>query len=998
MRVIRGGMWLLVLAQWLSSEELPFKSYTTADGLASNRVYRIIQDSRGFLWLGTSGGLSRFDGYQFTNYQLDDNLPRREIFDVLETRSGELWLATSAGLARFNPTASSPASRFVLYKVENVAKRVLVGGVIQDRGDNLWCATTDGVFLLDPRKSGSGLQPVEIGLPPDTRGREVESLFEDSRGALWIGAGPWVYRRLPDGTVERYPLENPKAAYNRIHSFAEDRTGRIWAGGDEAVYQFVREPHLGRPLIERRLFPHLRANAVLRSSEGSIWVADNYLQQIELSAAGEIAAVHTYGRAEGLVDQGTEDLAEDHDGNLWVATATGGAMKITRKGFIKYGRSDGITWVNSVFEDGAGDVVIVADPLTKLHWVDGQGFHEVDIDAMKRVKAFSWGARQITFQDHAGEWWIPTAEGVLRFPSVPIRQLAHARPKAVYTRRDGLGSDDVFALFEDRRGDVWISTIAAGPSGLARWERATGRIRQYTAADGLPRGIPAGTATAFAEDAEGNLWIGFYEGALARYRDGRFQLFGVADGLRGSMVTALYLDHARRLWLATTSGLISIEDTGAAKPRFVPISRSYVVAVTEDQWGRLFLCTDAGIERLNPEDRTATYYTAVDGGLALNNPSCVLRDRSGTIWMGSARHGLVRFTPRNDPPPSPPPILLTGLRISGVAQPVSELGQTRIGPLVLPPGSNEVQIDFVGIGFTASSEVRYQYLLEGDGHGWSTPAAQRTVHLAGLQPGDYRFAVRAVTAGGAASPFPASFGFTILPPIWQRWWFELIAAVTILSAVYLAYRYRVSQLLQLERVRSRLAIDLHDDIGSGLAEIAILTEVAKTRVAPSGGDVLDRVAGRARSLRESMSDIVWAVDPRLDTAADLLRRMRQAAFGLLVAEGMEIDFRAPSDADIGDIELAADRRRHLLLLFKEALTNIARHAHATRVIVQVEVKHRELRLDVRDDGRGFDPQRSNGGNGLRSMRVRASELNADLVIDSHRPGGTRIGIAVPLKG
>jgi signal transduction histidine kinase len=726
-------------------------------------------------------------------------------------------------------------------------------------------------------------------------------------------------------------------------------------------------------------------------------VANSFLQQIEFSEQGEVSAIHTYGRAEGLVDLGTESLAEDHDGNLWVGTYTGGAMKITRKGFTRYGRSEGFSRVRSVFEDKVGDVVIVSEPQTKLHWLDGRGFHTIDIDAMKRVKFWSWGDRQITFQDHVGEWWIPTAEGLLRFSNVPIRQLAHAQPKAVYSNRDGLGSNDIFRLFEDRRGDIWISTIAAGPSGLSRWERTTGRIRQYTSADGLPPGIPAGTATAFGEDAEGNLWIGFYKGALARYRDGRFQLFGAADDLSGGTVQAIYLDHAHRLWLAKSSGLSRILDAGSATPGFTPISSGNVMAVTEDQLGRLFLCTERGIERLNPEDGTATHYTAADGGLALDNPSCVLRDHKGTIWMGSAHHGLIRFMPRNEPGRAPPPILLTGLRIYGVAQPVSELGQTEIAPLALPPERNQLQIDFVGPGFTSADEVRYEYMLEGAGQEWSAPAAQRTVHLAGLRPGKYRFIVRSVTAAGAASLHPASFAFTILPPIWQRWWFELIAALTVLGGVYAAYRYRMAHLLQLERVRSRLAIDLHDDIGSGLAEIAILTEVAKTRGTVSGSDVLDRVAGRARSLRESMSDIVWAVDPRLDTLGDLLRRMRQATFGLLAAEGMEVDFLAPSDGDVEGIEVAAERRKHLLLLFKEALTNIARHAHASRVIIELQVKDHELRLDVRDDGLGFEPERSNGGNGLRSMRMRAKELKAELEIDSQRPGGTRIGIVVPLR-
>src|SRR5215471_18255496 len=345
--MLRSRVWILFFAPWLASEELPFKSYTTADGLPSNRVFRVIQDSRGFLWMGTVEGLSRFDGYQFTNYQLDQNLPSRYVSDIVETRSGELWLATGAGLARFN-AGGTAASRFALYRPNEANKRLGVYSLTQDRAGIIWCGTRDGLFRLDPSKPDAVLQRVDIGLPTDTRGREVESLFEDSRGAIWIGAGPWIYRRMPEGTIERYPLENPPPGYNRIHCFQEDRAGRIWGGGDNATYRFVPDPRPGRPLIEQRFFGKQRANALLPTSDGSLWVAALSLQQIQFSERGEVSAIHTYGRAEGLVDQGQQSLTEDREGNLWVGTYTGGAMKIIRRGFTKYGTSEGITWVRSV--------------------------------------------------------------------------------------------------------------------------------------------------------------------------------------------------------------------------------------------------------------------------------------------------------------------------------------------------------------------------------------------------------------------------------------------------------------------------------------------------------------------------------------------------------------------------------------------------------------------------------------------------------------------------
>lgn len=248
-----------------------------------------------------------------------------------------------------------------------------------------------------------------------------------------------------------------------------------------------------------------------------------------------------------------------------------------------------------------------------------------------------------------------------------------------------------------------------------------------------------------------------------------------------------------------------------------------------------------------------------------------------------------------------------------------------------------------------------------------------------------------------ASPEPAVLSFRILPPVWRRWWFLSLVTVVLVAGALALHHVRVRQILAMERIRRQIATDLHDDIGSGPSQIAILSEVAKREASPSETELLNEVASLARSTRDSMSDIVWAVNPRKDRLTDLVRRMRQAAFNLLEAEGLRVEFRAPKDSEIEGIGLAPDRRRHVLLIFKEAITNVARHAQATRVDVDITLEADVLRLTIRDDGLGFDPEVGQDGHGLQSLRERSAHLEARLEMESAAGRGTTVRVTIPLR-
>ena len=994
------------------AEQLPVRPYTMADGLPSNIVNRIVRDSRGFLWFGTGEGLSRFDGYSFTTYGVGEGLPSPVVNDFLETSGGSLWVATERGLCRFHPTGAGP--RFtVYYPGESRAARSITA-LYEDRLHRLWCGTRAGLYRLEETgdKRAATLHFVDLGMPNETANdRTVSTILQDRRGALWVAAANQIYRVPADGIIERYGVKHG-LPLNWIESLLEDRRGRLWAGTREGLYRIVAQPDPRRRVIERRysIKDGLGDNwvySLFESSDGRLWAGTVGGLSGLLPKPDEKGRIfQNYTQTNGLSYNILTALAEDGEGSLWLGSEGGGAMKIARSGFTTYTESDGLAGVHiqSLFEDRAGEfyaVSLVRGPV--INCFDGRRFHAIRPNYGRRITNFGWGWHQTVLQDHSGEWWLPTGEGLFRFPRAEhADRLVSKAPVAVYDTRDGLPSGDIFRLFEDSHGDLWINAMNTSRTWVTRWERVTGSFHRYTEADGLPR---QPSPTAFSEAPQGTLWMGFYMGGVARFRGGRFTTFASADGVPESFVRQLHRDRAGRLWIATTNGLVRVDDPAAEHPSFITyrtaqgLSSDAVLCITEDQWGRIYVGTGRGVDRLEPGPGGAPlgriqHYTTADG-LTRGTLNVAFCDRRGTLWFGS-RQGLSRFVPQPDRPRSPPRVLVKALRIRGESYRISELGESDVAQLQLPPQQNQVQIDFVGLGFGPGETLRYQYMLEGADLDWSAPTEQRTVNYASLAPGSYRFLVRAINSAGSVSLKPATIAFNVRPPVWQRWWFRMLALLLLGTIGYAVHRYQVSRLLELERMRTRIATDLHDDIGSSLSQIAILSEVLNRRMSVDDGrftEPLSQIAGVSRDLVASMSDIVWAINPNHDQLRDLTQRMRRFASDVFTARNIAFGFRGPGAGQ--DIKLGADIRRQIFLIFKESVNNIVHHSDCTHADIEFALEHDGLVLRLSDNGKGLPPGTCDG-HGLANMQARAKSLGGQVAVASETGQGTNITLRVPL--
>lgn len=1025
--------WLLAVSSGAAAEHLPIKTYTTADGLSHNVVNRIVRDSRGFLWFCTREGLSRFDGYSFTNYGIEQGLPSALINDLLETSEGVYWVATAGGMCRFNPLGKpqaiinnqSPITNprpqtnpmFTVYFPAEDARSKYVLSLLQDHTGVIWCGTRNGLYRLGTAADEVKITSVDLGIPDYFQSRVIESLLEDRLGTLWIGADSGLYRRWRDGRVEAYTIRDGLPD-NLIHSVLEDHEGHIWVstrlGG---LCQLAPDPAPGRKVVARIYsardgLPTSWITELFQASDGTLWAGSNAgLIRFIPTADGRDFRFRVYAEPHGLSFHEVETLAEDGNGNLWVGMHPGGAAKIAHSGFTTFGKADGLFWSSSIFETRAGDLLVVGAPNSTTEWfinrLDAERFISIRPQFPEIVKTpgHSWGWNQTVLEDHTGEWWIATGAGVCRFPKVSKpEQLAHRPPKAVYTIREGLASNIILRLFEDSRGDIWIGSVGQGkgPSGLSRWERRTNTFHHYTEKNSLPR-FDTFYVSSFAEDRAGNLWIGFSgDSGLVRHRDGRFTLFTANDGVPAGQIRNMLVDSAGRLWVATyRGGLSRIDDPVAERPELVTyttavgLSSNEITGVSEDQWGRIYIGTGRGIDRLDLATGRIKHYTTAEG-LPLGSMNGSLRDREGALWF-SFQTGLARLVPEPDPSPVPPPVLITGLRIAGETQPISALGETEIAPIELGADNNQLQIDFVALGFSPGEGLRYQYKLEGANEDWIQLADQRTVNFAVLAPGAYRFLVQAVNADGVMSERAASFSFTILHPVWQRWWFLTIAALAMAATAYSIYRYRVTRLLELERMRTRIAADLHDDIGANLTKISILSEVAHQQLGPKDrpADItLSSIATISRESVASMRDIIWAINPKRDRLVDLARRMRGFASDIFTNCNIEFQFHAPERDR--DLRLSPEVRRDVFLIFKEAVNNVVRHSECAQARIEMTIEGRWIALSVSDDGKGFEITQEVDGQGLASMRRRAQSFGGKIEIISPDGNGTTIKLLIPV--
>ena len=1037
-RMAVSAIVLLLSTILVHAEHLPVKTYTIADGLARDFINRIKQDSHGLIWFCTAEGISRFDGYDFTNYGVADGLPHRVVNDILIMQDGTYLFGTERGLVQFDPApVDSNSSHFTLIKLVNDKVEPSVESMVEDPDGSVWLGTSHGVFQLSGSRDNWRSEVILKDPATDEPVSDTGAIFLDISGALWIGTGSnGVFRYRRGHPTEHYKEENG-LAQNGISCIFQDRGGTIWIGTGTGLTRVVDSPSPSTNVSARNyttkdgLLNHF-IETIFQSSDGRIWIGTrggvSYLSDPDI---GSKTAFRNFGPSNGLPNIRIISFCEDQDRNLWIGGENGGALKIPINGFVSYLEEDGFGngRISQIFGDRHGSVYALASESSTLRPVilryeAGKFIREVL--PLPADTLMTWGWNQLIAQDSDLDWWIPTSKSLFRVSGGPNSRLTGAKVKETFSAANGVHEKGIFRLYIDSKDDVWFTTLDDPIASLHKYERSTGKIIHFPWSEERPRSA----VTAYAESRDGDLWLGFYTGGIVRVHDGRMLHYSEADGLPPGFIRNLFFDSKDRLWIGTSIGGGSrVDNINAPTLQFENITTKngiasdQVTTITEDKFGRIYIGTGRGIDRMDPDTRKVKHFTTADG-LPDNFINASYADKDGVLWFGTL-HGLARFVPEPEVQRPPPPILISGIRVAGVKQPIAEFGQTEVNISDLRYTENQIEIAFLSVGFSAGETLRYQYKFEDSDANWSEPSEQRTITLPNLPSGSYRFLVRAINSDGLFGESPAVVNFRILPPIWARWWFIATCFLLFGGLVIGFFSYRTARLRdvnvaledarraeeklrrsqeerlnELENVRSRIATDLHDDIGASLTQIAVLSEVAQSKAQRGDTDAqvhLSKITDVSNELVGTMSDIVWSINPAKDHLSDLSQRMRRFAADLLASSSIRFHFQG--NDDVADTVINSNLRREVFLIFKESINNVVKHSGAKNVWAELNVVAGNITLTIRDDGSGFDTETADiprTGNGLSSMRRRSREMGGVFDVQSQPGEATTVIVSFPV--
>ncbi len=975
----------------LQAELLPIRTYTTSDGLASDHVDCIVPDSRGFIWFCTPEGLSRFDGYRMVAFTAGDGLPDRYVNALLETRSGVYFAATDRGLAQFHTTSGAPG--FAPYRQPGDGFDKPVESVWESPSGKIWCGTRGGLFEV-LRGARFRRQPL-----PGLDRTNVTAIREDPRGRLWVATTDGIVVFDQGGAAQHIGLADG-LPNNWVNTLLLDQAGRLWAGTRDGLV-LMRDVRAPGPAAIEQVFNAkvgLLADNVIALTEGpdgSIWMGTP-TGISRLLPGNRDPKIQNYGRAQGLSDRQIISLSADKAGNIWAGTEAAGVVRIASTGFVTFREADGLATdrVFAILAGRSGTLLAVTQSEVRrkrsVSVFDGVKFRAI-IPPVFGDKP-SWGQGQILLQSRQGEWWAATKVGLCRFAAAEGIAWAGKQPSRCYEP-----DVDIFRVFEDSNGGIWASGHSGAHDRLFRFDPVTNTMAFFDQ-------HAAGLVSAFAEDRAGNIWMGFWGGGLLRYNGHDFVRLAARDNVPAGAILALLIDSAGRLWAGSGAGGLGL----LANPAKLSSLRIYdtsnglasntVLCLVEDNKARIYAGTGKGIDRLDPLTGRTKHYSSADG-LPHGSFRSALRDGSGNLWFATTQ-GLARFTPSTDRSPGIPSVWITGLEAGARPYAVSQVGTDHVRLPELDPSRNQIQVTFVGFNGEPEENLRYRYKLDGAGGRW-LDTREHTVNYAALEPGAYRFLVKAVNSEDQSSAAPAEIDFVVLPPFWRRWWFEALFLSACASLVVAAHRFRLAQAIRLERVRTAIATDLHDDIGASLSQIAVLSEVARVHgdAGSQANEKLDRVATLARELSDSMSDVVWSIRQAPDGLDSLVRRMREFGSELLEPQAIGFELRAP--AIYPHLNLSMQSRRQILLIFKECVHNAARHSRSTMVSADFQVSDREIILRVSDNGCGLAYRGANAargaGNGIPSMKRRASGMGGRIQWTAGPDGGCTVELRLPVR-
>jgi ligand-binding sensor domain-containing protein/signal transduction histidine kinase len=932
--------------------------WEAVDGLPDQTVNALAQTPDGSLWIGTEGGLVRFDGVQFSSYDREsvrDGIDRG-VNALFVARNGVLWIGTEGG----------GVIRYLNQHFERCLTNDRQGGIFvraiyQDRRGTIWVGADQGLYRLN----GNTLDRIDN--TPQVPTIFVRTIVEDSQGNLWVG-GTRLLEFSDNKLLRDYPLPSG-GEKNVIMTMRFGRDGTMWLGMRSGLYRlgkngsFIRAFDLLEPI-----------DSITQETNGTIWIGT------EGQGLYYIRGPHLFQVASSQLPSKTV-LAEfeDRDGNLWLGTKAGLLRLSPTPVSIMPFPENADSEFETLYIDRDQSIWVAAS--THFFHIRNGVVHPYEFPGLPGIRV------RTLLRSRNGDLWIGT-------DGTGLIHLAHGAIHR-YSAGHGLSNDFVRAILESRDGTIWVGS----DGGLTCITANTSRILE------MSNGLAYFSITAMYQDRDGSIWVGTSRG-LSRWVDGKFVHDKIVVALSQERVWSINQDTSGIVWIGTSNGLYGVKDGNLLHITAASgLASNSVLQILLDGKGNIWLSSPNSISCIHERDldnyrpgmrvnlssyedpyslESTVFYSGMqpEGGIAAN----------GDIWLASSK-GAVRISPRKFVQIPPSPVTIDEARADDK---LLSLGHR----IVLKPGNSRLEISYVSVNLSAPSAIRYRYRMEGL-EPWIEAGARRTAYYTHIPPGHYRFRVQAYEFGNPSQIREASIAVVQAPPIYKTPWFLVLSVLALLGSISSAYRFRLHRMRvhfqAINAERTRIAREMHDTVIQGCVGVSTLLEAALGLDASDESlrqHLLGYATEQTRSTIDSARSAVWALRNISKSNGNIGEDCHELVRRMQLESDIPIHFEVKGEP----FKIGEDATHELLMTLKEAISNGIAHADASAIRLTITFEPKGAEIEISDDGRGFDlhsATRVKGHYGMIGMTERVKLLGGTLTIDSSRNKGTTIRLKLP---
>ncbi len=997
---------------------LYFEKLTTANGLSNNKVNCILQDKRGFIWVGTDDGLNRYDGKNFLTFRNDprngSSVSGNIITDILECNDGTLWISTADGGISKYDYRLSPQNQFKQYRRrQNDSSSIPVNSInrlLQDDNGHLWLGSSGwGVLRFDQKKE-EFIQVIKGSKST------VMDLCLDRNNIIWAGfQGLGIVKIIPADLSyiidKRYNNFYAGLPHTTVSSLFEDKTGDIWFGSwDKIIYRYQRKNQTEESFLNNADPFSFQPDEILSMQQdkaGKIWMAGRYtgLQVYDTAAKNFYHYSYDVAKEGTIADKQVNCVYIDKSGVVWLGTNKG--ISINRPSQQQFSQVflPGNNKTNTIY-----DFYENGDKL----WIGtsaGLFIQQKESGQFVNKKIFFNGTSlSITkfFRDDDGTLYLGTNYSLFTYnPAgntvalLPNTEKDKVMSKIIESRVVSIIKDTIeqhpvlmvlpyghFMTYYDLTRKQWVS----------RNDSTKRIIANFNLQDNLMRKL--------YKSSQQKIWLATAKWGLGEWTNGSKPFFNYfvnnpssGETISNDNIFDIKEDAKRNLWVSTYGGGLHYFNTTTKKFIHIPVTNNLLEGIETDDAGNVWMIGNGDIHKYSPLLKTYSTFQLPDLEKSGGVKGYIFKSADGSMYAAGNNYFIRFHSAKIKEERKQPNVYFTDFKVFN-----QSFNQLLYGDkIVLKHTQNYFTIDFSAPDFSFS-DLTFSYKLEGADADW-TETPRSTAQYSNLDGGSYIFKVRVTNNRSNWNEQYAVLKITIVPPFWKTWWFYLLCVLFATGIVYVLYRYRINELVKRQTIRNKIAQDLHDNVGSTLSSISVYSQVAKIYNDQEKKNelqgALEKISATSSEMISEMNDIVWAINPRNDNMDTILQRMESFAKPLLSTK--EITFRFNYDKSIAGLQLEMTKRKDFYLIFKESINNALKYSECRHLEVDIKLVQHQLLLKITDDGIGFDlneirskASRSMSGNGLKNLERRAKEMKGTINIYSQPGNGTQVVLLFPI--